>query len=296
MIRLDEPLRERTSFRIGGRARRLATPATLTELRAVLQWAHSERLPVFALGGGTNTLLPDEGFEGLTLSFESFVDDQIVEESPSQLLVRAGTPLRRVIHEALRRGLEGLEHFVGIPGTIGGAVYGNAGTRGFELGDCVERLHVFDRDGSDSWVDGSQLPWEYRSSGLGPRLVAEVVLRLRPGKKEEIAARARDLFNLKRRTQPLQAASAGCVFRNPDGLHAGALIERAGLKGTVIGGARVSHQHANFVVNDGTATALDVERLLDHISAVVNELYSVSLQREIVTPGADGIGLRESRR
>ncbi|MGE3166018.1 MAG: UDP-N-acetylmuramate dehydrogenase [Planctomycetota bacterium] len=295
MIRSNEPLRARNSFRIGGCARELAAPASLTELGDVLRSAHRDGVPVFALGGGTNTLLADDGFAGLVLSFENLVDDVIPATDPYRLIVRAGTPLKRVIHEALRRGWEGLEYFVGIPGTIGGAVYGNAGTRGHELGALVERLHVFDRRGVDRWIAGAELPWEYRASGLGADLVAEVVLRLQPGDRRLIADRARDLFNRKRLTQPLHEASAGCVFRNPEGLHAGALIERAGLKGLAIGGARVSDRHANFVVNDGTATAADVERLLAHVSQVVNQLFAVSLQREIVTPGADGLGIRTSR-
>lgn len=292
--RRDEPLRDRTSFRIGGHASQLVEPTDLDSLVRCVRGAREVGVPVLTLGGGTNLLLPDGGFEGLVISTAHFTDDEIPDDGEFRLRVRPGTPLKRVIHAGLKRGWAGLEYFVGIPGTIGGAVYGNAGSRGYGIKDYVERLLLVDRDGETHSIRGDELPWEYRYSGIGSSLVAEIVLRLGPGDRREMGGRARDLFNLKRDTQPLQAASAGCVFRNPPGQYAGQLIENAGLKGMAVGDARVSDQHANFIVNEGTASARDVHQLVERVRTVVRQKFDVWLQREIITPGSDGVALRES--
>lgn len=281
------PLVERTSFRIGGEARFFVEPVDAQQLGAALQWASQRDLPVFVLGGGSNTLIADAGYDGLvisTLALHGIRELPPASDGAPRLTVRSGTPLKRLIHDTLQRGWGGLEHFVGIPGTVGGAVYGNAGSRGHEFGEFVERLCLLDRMGRQSWVPGDQVSWRYRSSGLGEGVVAEVVLRLTPGERAAMTATARELFNLKRRTQPLQEPSAGCVFRNPPGAHAGELIDRLGFKGMRVGGARVSEHHANFIVNEGGARAADVRQLIERIQGAARSRFGVDLVREIVTP------------
>ncbi|MEM7166347.1 MAG: UDP-N-acetylmuramate dehydrogenase [Planctomycetota bacterium] len=287
-VLVNQPLSERTSFRIGGRARWFTEPESQEQLEEALAWAAAAGLPLFVLGGGTNTLIPDEGFSGLVVSMGSYVGIErldAVDDDLRHVSTLPGTPLRRVIHETMKWGLAGLERFVGIPGTIGGAVYGNAGGRGAEIGDFVKSVTVYDA-GQLSTLSGSEIEWRYRSSGLGSRIILEVTLGLPQGERRQVTEVAKELFNKKRASQPLRAASAGCVFRNPPGEHAGALIERAGLKGESVGGARVSDQHANFIVNDGGATADDVAQLIARIQERVRQMFGVELQHEIVVPSA----------
>lgn len=286
----DQPLHDRTSFRIGGKARWFAEPGTREELLVALEWARAHGVPRFILGGGTNTLIADAGFSGLVVSMDalrglSFDAGAAASAPAGNVTTLPGTPLKHVIHETMKWGLEGLERFVGIPGTIGGAVYGNAGGRGAEIRDYVASVTVYD-DGEIITLNGGDLDWRYRSSGLGTRAILEVGLRLLPGQRKQVSQVAKELFNLKRASQPLQAWSAGCVFRNPPGEAAGELIERVGLKGARIGGAQVSDHHANFIVNDGEATAADVAALIARVQECVREQLGIELEHEIVVPDA----------
>lgn len=287
-ITCDHALDQHTSFHIGGKADYFAEPCNREQLSRAVTWAGDHGLPWFVLGGGTNTLMPDSGYPGLVISMAAYADEEFREVGERGLLCLPGTPLRRVIHASLKRGWSGLESFVGIPGTIGGAVYGNAGSRGHSMSERVVRVLLLSETGELEWVPGDAIPWAYRNSGIGARVIAEIELGLEPGDRTAIAQAAKELFNLKRETQPLQAWSAGCVFRNPPGEFAGELIERAGLKGQRQGGAVVSPRHANFIVNEGAATAADVTGLIARIQAVVREQFGVQLQREIVSPRLPG--------
>ena len=275
-------LATKTSFRIGGTSRHWVAPADTEELRRVVVDLETERTPYFVLGGGTNTIFGDDGFAGCVISTERL--DRIEVREPRRLVVEPGVPLRRVIREAIKHGWGGLEEFVGIPGSIGGAVWGNAGGADRAVGDRVASVTWVEPDGRLNTIAGREIDWRYRSSGLGRRVIASIELEFLPGDRETLAAAAKECFNRKRDTQPLSAWSAGCIFRNPPGHAAARLIEEAGLKGESVGDARVSEHHANFIVNTGEATAEDVRRLIERVQARVHEAFGVTLEREIIDP------------
>jgi len=285
VIREDVPLAPWCGYGTGGVARWFAAPRGEEELLAALRWKESRGIPSFILGGGTNTLIGDETFDGLVIATAQWTGaeelaDGIIEASP-------GTELRTLIGAAIRRGWAGLEGFVGIPGTIGGAVWGNAGGSGGGIHPLVEAVRVVEPGGSPRWIEGATLPWRYRSSGLGDRAICRVRLRLEPAADAKaLRARANEVFARKRATQPLGAPSAGCVFRNPPGESAGRLIEAAGLKGATLGGARVSDRHANFIVNDGRATSGEIHDLIERVRDRVAERFGIWLEREIVNTRA----------
>ena len=249
-----------------------------------LAFARQENLPWFVLGGGTNTLFEQERFEGVVIATESFQGREL--SSDGRLVARAGTSLRTLIGASLAAGCAGLEGFIGIPGTIGGAVWGNAGGASGGIAPLVEAVRVLEPDGVVSTIRGEDLAWRYRESGLGDRVILEVALRLQPGEdREELRARALEVFERKKETQPLQAKSAGCVFRNPPGESAGRLIEAAGWKGRRLGGARVSDRHANFIVNDSGATAAEIARLMEEVRLAVADQFGIWLEREVIRAG-----------
>lgn len=288
MIRTDVPLAPWSGYRTGGIARWFAAPRSEEELLGALRHKEREGVPCFILGGGTNTLIGDETFDGLVIATSEWTG--IRDLSAGMLEVEPGTSLRALIGATVRRGWAGLEGFIGIPGTIGGAVWGNAGGAAGGIQPLVEMIRVVEPDGAPRWIEGASLPWRYRSSGLGARAIVRVRLRLRPGADPEaLRAAANAVFARKRATQPLGATSAGCVFRNPPGESAGRLIEAAGLKGVSLGGARVSDHHANFIVNEGRATSREISELIERVRNRVAERFGIWLEREIVhTRAAEG--------
>ena len=249
-----------------------------------LHFAEQENLPWFVLGGGTNTLFDRERFEGLVIATETFQGRELTTDG--RLVARAGTSLRTLIGASIAAGCAGLEGFIGIPGTIGGAVWGNAGGASGGIAPLVEEVRVLEPDGVPTTIRGDELTWRYRESGLGDRVILEVALRLAPGSdRDELRERALEVFERKKRTQPLQARSAGCVFRNPPGESAGRLIEAAGWKGRRLGGARVSECHANFIVNESGATAAEIARLMEEVQLDVANRFGIWLQREVIHAG-----------
>ncbi|MEE8142665.1 MAG: FAD-binding protein, partial [Planctomycetota bacterium] len=228
-----ESLREHTSLRVGGRCRFLAQPRSVADLSRLLMWRERRGLPFFTLGGGTNTLFHDHEFDGVVIAFAGLTGTRVLDGH--RLSVLPGTPLKRVVKQTLQLGWQGLESFVGIPGTLGGAVYGNAGGSSGGIGALVHRLRLMDPDGCEEWCPGARLPWRYRSSGIGNRVIAEVILKLAPGNRARVMHTAREVMAHKVQTQPLSLSSAGCVYRNQEGRSAGHLIEAAGLKGARIG-------------------------------------------------------------
>ncbi|MCI0651007.1 MAG: UDP-N-acetylmuramate dehydrogenase [Planctomycetes bacterium] len=281
-IRRREPLRDKTSFHIGGPSRLFAEPETIDEFAALLAWVHRRGMRWFVLGGGTNTLFEDGGFDGVVISTARLQRLRVVEEG--LLAAEAGVSLRRMIKHAIGLGWEGLERFVGIPGSIGGAVWGNAGGAERAIGEVVEAVVLLDSDGTRRCLPGDQIDWCYRSSGIGARGIAEVYFRLCPGSRAALVKMARAIIQRKGRTQPLKARSAGCIFRNPGGASAARLIDEAGLKGVRIGGAAVSDLHANFIVNEREATARDVFDLMDLVRSRVLAQFGCELEREVVSP------------
>ena len=274
-------------YRIGGDAKYFAVPKTLDELKELISWGKAEGLPRFLLGHGSNVLFADDGFDGLVFHTKKL---KAVRETEEGLLeAEAGVPLQSLVDDANDRGWQGLESFPGIPGTIGGAVWGNAGACGEEIGDRVHQVQLMEAGGPGEWIDAASLCWSYRCSGIEDRVVAAVRLQLSPGSDpQQLKNRSQELKDRKTSTQPYNDPSCGCIFRNPGEISAGELIEKSGLKGTSIGGARISREHANFIVNEGGARSEDIEKLIEQVQRRVRDLFQIELVREVIMPGQRG--------
>ncbi len=277
-IRFDELLARYTSMYVGGRARFLAAPRDVAQLREMLRIFHTHGVPVRALGGGSNLLIRDEPIEDAVIRFHDL--RQLHIEEP-RVTVGAGFPLSSLISRVSELGLAGMETLVGIPGTVGGAVCMNAGGKYGSIGPIVESVLVFHPDGSSEVRGRDRLEFAYRKSNLGDGFIAEVVLTLSAGDPDALLARAREILREKKATQPLTSKSVGCIFKNPPGNSAGRLIEQSGLKGVRVGDAVISTMHGNFFVNSGHATAADMLALIEKARAVVKERTGVDLELEV---------------
>ncbi|MFO1093218.1 MAG: UDP-N-acetylmuramate dehydrogenase [Planctomycetaceae bacterium] len=274
------PLAPYTWLKVGGPAQFLVEPRSAEELADVVRAAHQSGIPFRILGSGSNILVPDAGVSGITLrlSHESFA---AVAVAPPVVRAGAGALLSNVMSESVAAGLAGLENLVGIPGTVGGALHGNAGTRHGEVGQYVRSVTVITPAGDLCLRTEDELTFGYRTSSINEPAILEAEFELTPEDPDEIARRLRKLWIMKKSTQPLSFQSAGCIFKNPRGLSAGALIEQAGLKGTRVGQAEVSDRHANFIITHDGATAAEVRTLIDLIRSKVTEIHGVDLELEI---------------
>lgn len=286
-LRAEEPLSARTSFRIGGPAEVMAFPLNAEQLKAVLLAARELGVCPLILGAGTNVLAPDEGIRGLVI----YTRDALREMrllTPTRIEAMAGTPMARLALFAKDAGLTGLEFAHGIPGTIGGGIYMNAGAYGGELRNVAVKTEVLHFDGTSEVLEGEAQKFSYRSSAFQKMdgVILRTELELQSGDREQIAARMRELSEKRRASQPLELPSAGSAFKRPQGGYAAALIEQAGLKGFAVGGAAVSEKHAGFIVNYGGATAKDVLELIHAVQEQVYESSGVRLEPEIRLLGA----------
>ena len=276
----DQPLAPLTWMKIGGPAQYLIRPRNVDELLDVVRACHEDQIPVRLIGGGSNVLVRDEGVSGAVLQLigESFC--QITIEGTT---VRAGAGglLSQLISQTVKAELAGLETLSGIPGTFGGALRGNAGGRAGDIGQFVESVTVMNVKGEISTRKGDDLWFGYRESNVDELVILEGSLKLQQGETDEITRRMRKLWIMKKATQPLSFQSAGCIFKNPRGLSAGALIEQAGLKGIRVGAAEISDRHANFIVTNPGAKSDDVLRLIDLTRSKVSEQFGVDLELEI---------------
>ncbi|MDA0806963.1 MAG: UDP-N-acetylmuramate dehydrogenase [Planctomycetota bacterium] len=277
---VDQPLAPLTWMKTGGVAQYVVTPRNRDELREVVTWCHENETPIHVLGGGSNVLVRDDGVSGVVLRLADSAFGNVEVEGTT---VRAGATalLSHVISESVMAGLAGLESLVGIPGTIGGALRGNAGGRNGDIGQFVSAVTVLTAKGEQFTRREDELSFTYRSSSLNELVILEGEFQLHEDSVDEITRRMKKLWIMKKATQPLASQSAGCIFRNPRGLSSGALIEQAGLKGTRVGGAEVSDRHANFIVTYPEATSADVLRLIDLIQSKVSEQFGVELELEI---------------
>lgn len=232
------------------------------------------------MGGGCNTLISDAGVSGVVIRLENEAFSQIAING-SQVTVGSGALLSAVISQTVKAGLQGLEVLVGIPGTIGGALRGNAGGGGGDIGQFVRSVTGISAAGELVTLCDDELSFAYRDSNLKNMLITEATFELQPGDVEEMTRRLRKLWIMKKASQPLTVQSAGCIFKNPRGMSAGLLIDQAGLKGTRIGKAEISDRHANFIIAEKDAKADDVLRLIDLAKSKVAEQFEVDLELEI---------------
>ena len=283
----NEPLSRHTSFRIGGPAEVLACPDCERDLSAVLRLCRQEGIPCRILGGGTNILAPDGGVGGVVLLTKGL--DRVRSVSETEIEAGCGASLARLANYAQKHGLTGLEFAHGIPGTVGGGMYMNAGAYGGEMVQVAVSARFLRPDGEIETVSGQDLGLSYRHSAFMERegVILSARFRLTPGDPEAILARMRELSEKRRASQPLELPSAGSAFKRPVGGYAAALIQNAGLKGFRVGGAAVSEKHSGFVVNLGGATAADVLSLLEQVRARVLADSGIALEPEIRLWGAE---------
>ena len=293
-ILCDEPLAPMTTLRVGGPADWFVDSRSEQEIAAVVGAARALDLPLTLLGGGSNVLVSDVGVRGLVLRFRH---GEVARPAPDRVRASAGVTLNGLVRWTINRGLAGLETWAGTPGTVGGAVCGNAHFQGRLIGGIVTAVGLLGPDGVVRRVSCDQMAFGYDRSRV--QRTGEVVLwaefAVREGPAADLRAAARASLRFRKHTQPLDAPSAGCVFRNPDPdrqrlpagvpCAAGALIDAAGLKGCSVGGARVSHVHANFIVTDPGARARDVRVLIERCRAEVAAKYGVTLASEVVFRG-----------
>jgi len=280
IVRQDEPLAMHTWFQLGGPAEYFAEPADADQLTALLRRCREEEVPVRVLGAGSNILVRDEGVPGMVvrLAAPAFGDIRVEGQA---VIAGGGATLGHVITTAVHQGLAGLETLIGIPGTLGGALHGNAGSHGGDIGQWTSQATVITQAGEVFQHGRDDLVFEYRQSSLDELVILEAEFQLEEDDPRELARRMQKHWIVKKASQPMGHQSAGCVFRNPRGTSAGELIDEAGLKGTRIGGAVVSDRHANFIVAEPECTSQDVLRLIDLVRAQVHERLGVELEREL---------------
>ena len=283
----QEPMAKHTSFRIGGPADVLAQPADEAELAALLKRAAEHAVPVTLIGNGSNLLVRDKGIRGLVIKLSNLFNSITVDGNV--LTFGSGISLAMASKKAASLSLSGLEFAVGIPGTIGGAVYMNAGAYDGEMAKVVTSVRVMDREGKISELKASELAFAYRHTALqnSGLIVTSVTCVLQPDEADAIAAKMADFSQRRISKQPLELPSAGSMFKRPPGYFAGTLIDQTGLKGYTVGGAQVSTKHAGFVVNVGGATAQDVLQLISDVQSKVFAAHGVRLEPEVLVLGEE---------
>jgi UDP-N-acetylmuramate dehydrogenase len=298
-VREAEPLGRYSTYRIGGPATMLF-PAVAEDVAQALRIAHEAGVPVFVLGLGSNILLPDQGLAALVVRLGKGLDR--IERQEERWTLGAGLPAPLAARKTAAAGFAGLHIFVGVPGSVGGGVYMNAGCHGGDWSEVVESVIAVDQSGADTVIARPEIPFSYRRSGLTGRVVVETTVRLRAEEQHRLEEEIAEMFEWRQRGTPFNQPCCGSVFQNPAGPSwkkesgprtAGQLIEAVGLKGHRIGGAEVSPMHANYFVNTGGATAADVRGLIAHAQRVVEERFGVRLEPEVKLIGARGEYLNE---
>jgi len=279
-LKLAEPLCRHLSLKTGGPAALFAEPDTLEDVTVLLACLEEESVPWVILGGGTNTVFTNGGYRGCVVRLgRQFTGLQVEEDSI--LLSGAALALASVVESAAQRGLSGMESLAGIPGTIGGAVFMNAGTRNGNIADVIREVRLFDGKAS-RWEPSERLGFSYRSSRIPEgNIILDARLQLTPSSSKEVRSRMKVWIEQRKKTQPSGLPSAGCWFRNPAGDSAGRLIDEAGMKGESFGRAQVSEVHANFLVNLGGASTSDFLGLARKVRKRVHERFGVMLQEEV---------------
>jgi len=293
-VRRDAPLAPLTTFKVGGAADWLIDARSEADLVGALEVARSAGQPVTMLGGGSNVLVSDAGVRGLVIRLRPM---DVSQPAPDRVRADAGLTINGLVRWTIGRGIAGLEAWAGTPGTVGGAIYGNAHFGGRNIGDRVAEARLVSPEGEARTVPAGEMAFGYDTSRL--QRTREILLWAEftagKGEPEALRAVARASLAHRKKTQPLETPSAGCIFQNPDPAReaipegippsAGALVDRAGLKGSRLGGARVSDTHANFIVNDGGATAADIRALIERCKRGVRDRFGVALREEIVYLG-----------
>lgn len=279
-VREQVPLAERTWFKVGGPAQFFAEPSSVDELQAVIERCRDEGLQVRLLGGGSKVLVRDEGISGMVISLSNPAFAKIATAG-ERVTVGGGAMLANAITVTVGTGLAGLEPLVGIPGTVGGALHGNSGSHGGDIGQWATRATVMTRSGEIIERGRSDLVFAYRESSLDELVILSAEFELEKEDPVVVTKRMQKQWIVKKANLPMAHENTGCIFKNPRGMSAGMLIDQCGLKGEQVGGAEVSQRHANFFVARPGATAKDVLQLIDVVRKRVAERMGVELETEI---------------
>ncbi|WP_442636848.1 UDP-N-acetylmuramate dehydrogenase [Rossellomorea marisflavi] len=285
-IKRDEPLRDHLYTRLGGNADFFLTPTTYEEVQEIVKLANKSDVPFTLLGNGSNLIVKDGGIRGIVLHLKNFSD---ISATDQQIVAQSGAAIIDVSRRALDETLSGLEFACGIPGTVGGALFMNAGAYGGEIKDVLDYCYVVDREGNLVKRTALELELDYRHSNISEKgdIVLEATFSLKPGDHKDIKGVMDDLTFKRESKQPLEYPSCGSVFKRPPGYFAGKLIQDSELQGTNFGGAEVSTKHAGFIVNKDNASASDYIALIEHVQKTVKEKFDVELEREVRIIGED---------
>lgn len=280
-ILINEPMANHTSFKIGGPAKAIITPRSVDEIRMLVESLKAENTPFLVMGNGSNILVDDDGLDVVVIKISDQFSEVVIEED--LVIAEAGVLLSKLSKIILRASLKGFEFASGIPGTLGGAIFMNAGAYGGEMKDVVEWVEVLTHEGEVIRIEHAELAFGYRTSIVRERhwIVLRVAMRFEKGEYAEIIEITNDLTKKRVSKQPLDLPSAGSTFKRPEGHYAGQLIEEAGLRGLRYGDAMVSEKHCGFVVNVGSATCQQVMSLIGVIQKVVYDKFGVNLEREV---------------
>ncbi|PWW27467.1 UDP-N-acetylmuramate dehydrogenase [Cytobacillus oceanisediminis] len=281
-IKKNEPMANHTTMKIGGPADLFIEPSSIENLAKTMDLIRQHNIKWTAIGRGSNLLVSDGGIEGAVIKLGRGMDE--MELNGSELKAGGGYSLVALSTIISKKGLSGLEFASGIPGSIGGAVYMNAGAHGSDISQILTQAHILFEDGKMEWLSNEEMEFSYRTSILQkkrPGIVAEAVFQLKEGDRELISSAMQKNKDYRKETQPWNYPCAGSIFRNPLPDYAGQLIEKAGLKGHSIGGAKISDMHGNFIVNAGDAKAEDVLALIQHAKDTIFDLYGVKMETEV---------------
>ncbi|MCP8616602.1 UDP-N-acetylmuramate dehydrogenase [Salirhabdus salicampi] len=282
-VKIDEPLLKHTTMKIGGPADLFIEPNGIDELKTALKILKEKQIPIRVIGRGSNLLIDDQGIRGAVIKMGTGMD-HIEEKDNDVIRVGAGYPLVKLATIMSRQGKRGLAFAGGIPGSVGGAVYMNAGAHGSDVSNILTKAHILFPDGELKWLTNKDMEFSYRTSVLQQRrkgYCVEAEFQLETGDKESIIKEMKHYKDYRRETQPWNNPCAGSIFRNPLPQYAGQLVEKAGLKGYKIGGAKISDLHGNFIVNEGDATFQDVMELIQFIQKTIWDKFEVKMNTEV---------------
>ncbi len=279
----NEPMKKHTSFKIGGNADLFVSVKTEEELKQILNYAKQKQIPVTIIGNGSNLLVSDDGVRGIVIKIDIQYFNVQNKEDEVEVIVGSGNKMMSLALQLKNQEISGFEQLSGIPGTIGGAVYMNAGAYGKEMKDIVISTKCMNMDGKVFELSNKEQQFEYRSSIFSKNkyIILETKFKLQRGKKEDIEEQMNEYLNQRKAKQPLEYPSAGSTFKRQEGIITAKLIDECGLKGYKIGGAMVSEKHAGFIVNTGNATAKDVLELIKYVKDKVFEKFNVRIEEEI---------------
>jgi len=280
IVETNHPLAQHTWYGLGGPADYFIRPKTVEQLQEVVRRCSENHLPVYVLGFGSNLLISDDGVRAAVVKLEAdqFTQTQFDGE---ELTAWAGSDLSKLVLTCVQKGLSGIETLTGIPGSVGGAVRMNAGGAFGDIGAAVESVMLMDNHGNVFEKKKPELVFDYRSTNIAAKFILNAQLKLTSAEPEQIMRTVKEIWIHKKNSQPLNTRNCGCIFKNPRGVAAGALIDRAGLKGLQIGGATVSEKHANFIIAGKGCTSRDVTRLIDAVRDRVKEQFDIELELEI---------------